>query len=62
MYGTRSAAVNWQKCYSDLLIEHGFVRAKSNSCLFHNKEIGIRTMVHGDDFVSVASEASLIWL
>jgi hypothetical protein len=61
MYGTRSAARNWQKCYSDLLIGAGFVRAKTNHCLFYHQARNIRTMVHGDDFVSAASDTQLRW-
>ena len=61
MYGTRSAARNWQQCYSELLLEAGFKRAKTNHCLFYHPIRKIRTMVHGDDFVSVASGVQLQW-
>ena len=29
MYGTRPAASNWQKCYTDLLVENGFNRTRA---------------------------------
>jgi len=62
MYGTRSAAKNWQMCYSELLVAAGFKMGKTNSCIFFHPERQIRTMVHGDDFVSVASQENLAWL
>jgi hypothetical protein len=61
MYGTRTAAKNWQICYSELLIAAGFKKGKTNNCIFYHPQRHIRTMVHGDDFVSVASERNLIW-
>jgi hypothetical protein len=62
MYGTRSAAKNWQNCYSGLLLSAGFTRGKTNDCIFYHEKRQIRTMVHGDDFVSVASGTQLLWL
>jgi len=38
-----------------------FVRARSNHCLFLHPTRHIRTMVHGDDFVSAASDMQLRW-
>jgi hypothetical protein len=61
MYGTRPAAFNWQKCYSELLLNNGFKRAKSNHCLFYNPEKKLKTLVHGDDFVTVGSDRQLKW-
>ena len=61
MYGTRPAATNWQKCYTDLLEANGFRKAKSNSCLFCHKDRRLKTMVHGDDFVTAGSERQLTW-
>ena len=62
MYGTRSAACNWQRCYSDLLLSAGFARAKSNTCVFYHPLRKLRTMVHGDDFVTVGSGCQLKWM
>jgi len=62
MYGTRSAACNWQRCYSDLLVSAGFLKASSNPCVFYHPVRKLRTMVHGDDFVSVGSERQLKWM
>ena len=62
MYGTRSAARNWQKCYTDVLIAAGFKRGVTNHCLFYHSDRMIRTIVHGDDFVSVASDKQFRWL
>ena len=62
MYGTRPAATNWQKCYTELLLSNGFQRAISNTCLFYHPTRGIHTLVHGDDFVSTADGDELLWL
>jgi hypothetical protein len=62
MYGTRPAAGNWQKCYTEVLIENGFTTAASSTCIFYHKVRDIRVFVHGDDFVSTADGKDLLWL
>ena len=62
MYGTRDAAMNWQAEYSQRLIDNGFEQGKSNPCVFHHIGKGIRTLVHGDDYVSVGRPESLKWM
>ena len=52
MYGTRPAASNWQKCYSELLMKHGLKRSMANSCIFRHDEKDLDVMVHGDDFIT----------
>ena len=59
MYGTRDAALNWSKEYDETLKAAGFKQGASNPCLFHNKEINVSVMVHGDDFVAVGTEKNL---
>ena len=56
MYGTCDAAKNWQECYTGHLEEIGFVSGLANPCVFKHKHRDIQMMVHGDDYVSVASE------
>ena len=62
MYGTRPAASNWQKCYTDLLCGHGFRMTRANTCMFWHPDRDIALMVHGDDFITVADEMDLQWL
>ena len=62
MYGTRDAAQNWFDAYSNRLKSIGFKLGVASPCTFYNEEKGIRTYVHGDDYVSVARPERLGWL
>ena len=62
IYGTRDAAQNWANEYTDMLINIGFRQGRAYPCVFHHKARGIRTFVHGDDYVSVAEEKELEWM
>ena len=62
MYGTRDAAQNWYKEYSNHLIKIGFHQGQASPCTFYNEEKGIRTYVQGDDYVSTGMPESLHWL
>ena len=62
LYGTRDAASLWQECLADHLVSIGFVRGVSNPCVFYHSGRSIRTLVHGDDYASVASLSELSWL
>ena len=62
MYGTRDAAQNWYEEYSQRLIDNGFEQGKSTPCIFFHKKRGIRTYVHGDDYVSTGLLKELMWL
>ena len=57
LYGTRDAAQNWEKEYSDCLQSMGFIRGKSLPCTFFCKELDARIAVHGDDFTILATES-----
>ena len=61
LYGTRDAALNFQKEVRKFMKSKGFVMRKYNSCTYLNKAKGIKVMVHGDDFVSSGSRSSLKW-
>ena len=52
LYGTRDAALNRAQAYSEVLQKMGFVKGSSSPCSFYHKEWAIRTVVHGDDFMS----------
>ena len=62
LYGTRDAALNWQETLSSHLIENGFVRGVGHAAVFHHPKKHIWTLVHGDDYLSAGSAASMDWL
>ena len=62
MYGTRDAAQNWHEVYSGELIKMGFTQGKTSPCVFHHVQKGIRTYVHGDDYVSTGLPHELQWM
>ena len=59
MYGTRDAATNWAAEYTATLIQDGYRRGSSNTCLFYHPISGVSIMVHGDDFVAVGDKNGL---
>ena len=52
LYGTRDATLNWAQAYTEVLEGIGFVMGRSSPCCFHHAKWQIRTVVHGDDFLS----------
>jgi hypothetical protein len=62
LYGTRDAASNWEEHYGQVLVSLGFTQGVSSPCIFYHKERDISTVVHGDDFTSLATEGQLIWM
>ena len=59
LYGTRDAALNFQKEVGKLMGSLGFKTSKFNPSLFHHPKEDIKVLVHGDDFVA-AGERSRI--
>ena len=62
LYGTRDAAIKWHEEYFKQLKDNGSVQGASSPCVFYHPHRNIRTIVHGDDYVSVAQESDLQWL
>ena len=62
MYGTRDAAMKWQEEYSRRFVENGFSQGVATPCVFYREGTGIRTLVHGDDYVSVGKPHHLRWM
>jgi hypothetical protein len=62
LYGTRDAAKGWQETLSAHLVGLGFVRGVGHPSVFSHPGRGIKTLVHGDDYVSSGSSADLAWL
>ena len=59
LYGTRDAAMNWQEEVAREMTRWGFRRGEYNPCPYHHPGLGIMTLVHGDDFMSVGSVQAL---
>ena len=62
LYGTRDAALNWAKTYSEFLVSIGFQKGRGSPCNFFHATRGISTTVHGDDFSSTGTESDLRWM
>ena len=61
LYGTRDAAMNWAKTFTDFLVTQGFVTGKASPCNFIHAARDIAMTVHGGDFTCSASEDDLAW-
>ena len=61
LYGTRDAAMNWQEEVAKEMRQWGFSRGHYNPCLFIHATQHVQVFLHGDDFASVGSRASLQW-
>ena len=48
LYGTRDAAQNWQNTVEKNLKRIGFKQGVASSSVYHHRERGISTLVHGD--------------
>ena len=62
MHGIRDAAQSWYQECSSLLIQIGFRQGKASPCTFYRPTRGIRTYVHGGDYVSVGKPEQLRWM
>ena len=61
-YGTRDAAKGWQETLSSHLESIGFVRGQGHTSVFWHPERSIKTLAHGDDYVSADDETSMNWM
>ena len=62
MYAARDAAANCSGEYAQRLVEIGFKLGRATPCVLYHKEIGLRTYIHGDDFVIVGKPQELKWM
>ncbi len=62
LYGTRDAAQNWAREYTDTLQKCGFEQGKATPCSFVHEDREIFITVHGDDFTAAGPLDSLQWL
>ena len=59
MYGTRSAAQDWQYEIKRKMLSIGYLQGKSNPCLFYNPSSEVACLVHRNDFLAVGEELAL---
>ena len=59
LYGTRDAVNNWQEEIAKFMGQNGFDRGKYNPCLYSHRRTGVKSLVHGDDFVSVGRRSAI---
>ena len=61
LYGTRDAAANFQREVRKVMTAAGFTQGKYSPCTFWHEKLGIKVLVHGDDFVNAGSREALDW-
>ena len=61
LYGTRDAAANFQAEVTKFMRGIGFEVGKYNVCTYYHRSRQLRTLVHGDDFVTVGDRAETEW-
>ena len=59
LYGTRDAPKCWEAFLAEQLVALGFARGRASSCCYFNAALGVRCIVHGDDFVLTGRAAAL---
>ena len=62
MYGTRTAAQDWQFAVKEAMVSFGVVPSKSSPNIVYHPSRGIWSMIHGDDFCSSGEPHDLEWL
>ncbi len=51
LYGTRDAPKRWEAFLAEQLVAIGFARGRASPCCYFHAQLGVRCIVHGDDFV-----------
>ncbi len=51
LYGTRDAPKRWEAFLAEQLVALGFARGRASPCCYFHAALGVRCIVHGDDFV-----------
>ena len=62
LYGTRDAAANFQVEVRKFMQQLGFRVGRYNASTFYHVGRQLRTLVHGDDFVTVGDKQGVDWL
>ena len=61
LYGTRDAAANFQEEVRSFMNKNKVEQSKYSPSVYHNKECGLITLVHGDDFITVGNRKNIRW-
>ena len=61
LYGTRDAAANWQHTVAKAMEQLGFIRGSYDACTYYHPTKGLKTLVHGDDFVTTGHRNNIKW-
>ena len=59
LYGTRDAPKRWQAFLDEQLVALGFAKGRASPCCFYHVRLGVRCIVHGDDFVLSGAAGAL---
>ncbi len=59
LYGTRDAPKRWEAFLAEQLVAMGFTRGRASPCCYFNAALGVRCIVHGDDFVLTGRACAL---
>ena len=59
LYGTRSAAANWEEEYAGTFNEMGFIKGIGSPCIFVHAHKDIKIVIHGDDITILAVEEDI---
>ena len=62
LYGTRDAAANFQQEVRRFMQREGFTQSRYNPQLYWHRGRNIKTLVHGDDFITSAAPQDAQWL
>ena len=61
LYGARDAASNWEREYTNCLVQAGFSQGGSTPCAFYHAEKDVLIVVHGDDFTVLGTDEAIQW-
>ena len=62
LYGTRDAAANFQAEVRRFMTGMGFTQSKYSPSVYWHKTRGLKTLVHGDDFITSGTRQQVAWL
>ena len=59
VYGTRDAGKIWESCYSEALVDMGFIAGTGSPCCFYHPTRQLHCVVHGDDFTCMGLDEDI---
>ena len=62
LYGTRDAALNWERELGGFMESIGFKKGRASRCLYYNDELKAAAAVHGDDVTISARRTDAEWI